>query len=170
MNSGDQKSFVNLLVEHQPRIYAFIRSVIADRSAADDVYQNTCAVLWEKFGQWEQGTSFIHWALEVARYETLSFRRDQARDRLTLDPEVVELIEAEAATECESLSELRSALEHCLDQLSAASRHMLMQRYEPGASVIQLAEQEGCPVATLYTRLKRVRVKLYRCIQANLHS
>ena len=167
MTSKDRSSFVHLLVEHQPRIFAYIRTVVPNRDAAEDVYQNTCAVLWEKF---EQGTSFIHWALEVARFEVLSFRRDHARDRLAFGDEYFERLQSEAAAECADVSDIKAAIEHCLDELPADQRQLVMRRYEPDVVIGDIAESLGCPVQTVYTRLKRIRVALFQCVQETLRK
>ena len=170
VTSEHRNSFVHLLVEHQPRLFAFIRTLIPHRDAAEDVYQNTCAVLWEKFEAFEQGTSFIHWALEVARYEVLSHRRDHARDRLQFGEEYFDRLQSEAAAECEDVSDVKAAFEHCLDEMAPENRQLLMQRYEPNAVVSEIAESLGCPVQTVYTRLKRIRVTLFQCVQRTLRK
>ena len=168
MTADQRNSFVHLLVEHQPRIFAFIRTMIPHRESAEDVYQNTCVVLWEKFDTFEQGTSFIHWAIEVARFEVLGHRRNHARDRLMFGEEHFNRLLIEAAAECEDTSEVRAAVDHCLDDMSPENRQLLMDRYQPDANVAEIAESLDCPVQTIYTRLKRVRIALLRCVQATL--
>jgi len=47
--------------------------------------QEVSVVLWKKFADFREGAGFPAWALGVARFEALAWRRDKARDRLVLD-------------------------------------------------------------------------------------
>ena len=47
MDSDPQIEFVRLLLRHERRIYAFIRSLLPNRDDAEDVLQETSIVLWK---------------------------------------------------------------------------------------------------------------------------
>ena len=81
------EAFTRLLVAHQPRIYGFVYSLVGDRAAADDVLQEVSTVLWRKFNDFEHGTNFNAWALNIARFSVLEWRRKQSRAPLLLDDE-----------------------------------------------------------------------------------
>ena len=55
----DQYDFGRLFVQYQPRIYGYIRSLVADRSDAEDMLQETASVLWQKFDEFTPGTNFL---------------------------------------------------------------------------------------------------------------
>lgn len=167
-NTVQNAKFVALLVQHQPRIYAYIRALVPDRAAADDIFQEVCVVLWEKFDSYDSEKPFLHWALGVARYAVLSFHRDRSRNRLRFTEHELDLLASEAAEECETLSDLRAALDDCLAKLPEHARKLLALRYQPDADVQEIAEQLRRPVATVYSMLKRLRVQLHGCIQRTL--
>ena len=77
MDQGEK--FTRLLVGIQPLLYGFILSLTHDRVAADDLMQETSAVMWRKFDQFQQGTNFGAWAMKIARFCVLEWRRQEAR-------------------------------------------------------------------------------------------
>lgn len=159
-----------MLVQHQPRIYAYIRSLVPERSAAEDVFQETCVVLWEKFGKYDPQQSFLNWALGIARYEVLAYHRDRSRSRLRFTDDELELLASDAAERCEDLSDLRTALDHCLAKLPEHARKLLALRYQPDADVQQIAAELKRPVNTIYSMLKRLRVQLHGCIERTMRE
>ena len=168
VDRGERSNFVALLVEHQPRIYAYIRTLVPQRSAAEDVYQETCVVLWEKFDEYDPARPFINWSLGVARYAVLAYHRDQGRSRLRFPQQQLEQLAVEAATDCEGLTDLRAALDHCLGQLPDRSRRLLARRYQPDADVQQIAAEWKRPVQSIYSMLKRLRQQLHECVERTL--
>ncbi|MEX2025689.1 MAG: sigma factor, partial [Pirellulaceae bacterium] len=84
MDSTSQHTaeFVGLFSQNARRLYAYIFLLLGNAADADDVFQETSRVLWEKFDQFQPGANFLAWAESVAHYQTLSFRRRRQRDRL----------------------------------------------------------------------------------------
>lgn len=50
--------FLQLLMANHKRIYAFILGMVANYQDAEALFQETILVMWSKFDQFEQGTSF----------------------------------------------------------------------------------------------------------------
>ena len=86
---GEQ--FTRLLLENRKRIFGFVLSLMPSGSDVDDVFQNACAVMWRKFDQFESGTNFAAWALQIARYEVMDhYAREKRRTaRLPSTPGVL---------------------------------------------------------------------------------
>ena len=83
------EDYTRLLVAHQRRIYGFIYTLVHDHSATDDILQEVAALLWKKFETFEVGTDFAAWAMRVARYKVLEWRRKQQRLPLPIDEELL---------------------------------------------------------------------------------
>ena len=88
--------FMRLFLSCEPRLYAFIRSLLFSRADADDVLQETALVLWEKFDQFERGTHFDRWAYRVAHLQVMYYRQKKARDRLQFSDGLIERLATEA--------------------------------------------------------------------------
>ena len=71
--------FVALYTNSQRQIYAYIRSQVLSPFDADDILQETSAILWRKFDEFRQGTDFVRWACRIARLEVLTYHRHHKR-------------------------------------------------------------------------------------------
>ena len=69
--------FVKLLVEHQRRLYQYLRMLMPDRHSVDDVLQETLMVMWQKFDETYPESSFYAWASRIAHLIALRERRCQ---------------------------------------------------------------------------------------------
>ena len=63
--------FISLVMANQRKIYSFIVHFVPNRSDADDLFQETVALMWEKFKIFEEGTSFAAWGIQIAHYKRL---------------------------------------------------------------------------------------------------
>ncbi len=61
-----QREFIRLFAQHERTIYAHILALLGDAEATQDVFQETCVVLWEKFAEFQAGTHFGAWARKIA--------------------------------------------------------------------------------------------------------
>src|SRR5215472_639653 len=94
--SDTKAEFAARLRQHQTQLFGYIYSPVRDLDDADDLFQQTSLVLWDKFDQFDPSRSFAGWACGVARYEVLNFLRARSRDRLYFSDELsLALIEAQ---------------------------------------------------------------------------
>jgi len=161
----DQGDFVRLLVQNQHRIYGFILSLVPNFAHADDLYQETCAVLWQKFAQFEPGTDFFRWASAVARFKVLKFRERQRRDGLQFGEEFTAAVDAEIERQGAELGQRQLALAECLQRLPDADRQLLRARYEGDVKVETIAAQRQRTPFAIYKALSRIRGVLLQCIE-----
>ena len=166
----DSPEFVQLLMKNQRRIYAFIRSQVRSPADADDVLQETSTILWTKFEQFEKGTDFARWACRIARLEVLTHLRHRRRlAPLFAEPLADDLADA-VLDEIHTVDDRHQALAGCLDELPADDRTLVMERYEPSASVKQMAERRKRSESAIYKALTRIQSWLYDCIERKLAS
>ena len=71
--------FAALLQQTTRQLLTYLNAVLFRWDDAEDVFQETCLVLWEKFSEFQPGTNFLAWALCVARNKAMSFQAMQAR-------------------------------------------------------------------------------------------
>ncbi len=159
---------MKLFVRHEPDLRGFVRSLLPTLTDADEVLQETAIVLWRKFDRFAEGTDFLRWALVVARFEALAYRRKIARDRLVLSEDVAELLAEEAVEEMPRRRLEREALDHCLRRLPESQQNLVTKAYTPGIKTKDVAESLGKSPASLYMVLNRIRANLMKCIAARL--
>lgn len=57
----------------------YIYCLVHDFNDTEDLYQQTCLVMWRKFDEYEQGTQFLQWALRIAHFEVTNSLRQRRR-------------------------------------------------------------------------------------------
>lgn len=169
INSGDSgdkqryELFVRHLLEHEPRVRAFLRGLLPTWQDVEEVTQEASLVAWRKFSEFEEGTSFGGWFLTIARYEALSHRRQLARTPLVFSDALLDLLATESI-EDEFEQERRQHLQGCLKALDPRHRELLMKVYSPGVVMREVAKQSGKSEQAFYKVVQRLRSSLLKCI------
>jgi RNA polymerase sigma-70 factor, ECF subfamily len=167
--SDDQTNeFMRLFLQAEPRIYGYIRSQVLQRADAEDILQETAAVLWTKFDQFVRGSDFGAWACTVARFKVQHYHRTRGRSRVVLADDFLDAVADTAEAMSSELRDLEVVLAGCMEQLKEAERSVMQRTYEPGATINAVAAELGRPVGTVKDILARARRKLYDCIHHSI--
>lgn len=157
------EAFLREFSLHHDRLFAYLFSLLPHRPDAEDVFQRTSLILWQKFDQWEPGSDFLAWACGVAFYEVRNFIRVASRDRLRFDDALLDTLATERAASLRRRDERVAALERCLAKLDRAERELLQKAYGDEESIRELARRDGQAAQTLYNRLNLIRKRLLQC-------
>jgi RNA polymerase sigma-70 factor (ECF subfamily) len=149
---------------------AYIGALVRDPHAREDIFQEVCRTLWEKFDNFEMGQSFGAWARGIATNKMLEARRKSARFPLLFAPEAVEAIQEAFDSEEEISADQELALKLCLESLPEKSRQILTWRYESRLKCDRIANQLGMKTKAIHQVLCRLRQALEQCIQRRLDS
>jgi RNA polymerase sigma-70 factor (ECF subfamily) len=160
--------FVSLFATHDRGIYKYILTLMVDPDAAQEVFQEASITLWQKFSEFRPGSNFFAWACRVAYFEVLKYRQTHRRDRLRFNDDLLETIAEERSASEGLLQARRRALTGCLQKLSPRDRTLIEHRYAGPHTVLEIAQQTGRPVNTLYKGLERIRRTLMHCIDKAL--
>ncbi len=164
-----EAALIALLTECQLPLGLYVRSLMPGDAAAHDVLQQANAKIWEKRAEFQLGTNFKAWALAVARFEVLNYRKQQARDaRLVFSQELEKTIAEELEHADDDLMQRHQALQQCLQSLKAESRQLLMHRYASAEPLSQYAGRVGRSVSSLKVTLFRLRASLAECVERRL--
>lgn len=165
----DGEAFTGLLLQNQRRIVGLIFSLVPNGPDADDVMQETCAVLWRKFGEFQPGTDFGAWALRSARFQVMSYYKRRRRTQARLSDETIEQLAETFADSRWADSERVEALRTCVGQLRERDFDLVQRRYTAGETVDEIAGHRGGTVHAVYKTLARLHVRLLACVNAKLH-
>ena len=166
----DGEAFTRLLLQNQKRIAGLIFSLVPRGADADDVMQETCAVMWRKFNEFEPGTDFGAWALRIARFQVMSHYRQRRRAQARLSDETVEaLADTFAHLHWES-SDRVEALRTCVGQLKEREFDLVQRRYNGEEGVEEIASHVGSTVHAVYKALARLHVRLLACVNSKLRA
>ena len=170
MNDFSQyEAFSALLREHLSPLYGYILSLVHKPDDADDVFQETALVLWQKYGEYDPQLSFRSWACGVARFKVLQYFRNQRRDRAHFsDDTLVRLTQWQERAPEGAHSLRQEALQVCVEQLPEKQRNLLSSYYLDCRSARDLAVKLGRTVHSVHSSLKHIRQKLQECIEWRL--
>jgi RNA polymerase sigma-70 factor, ECF subfamily len=170
-NEGDNtKEFVALLTRYSRRIYSLVRTLVPNRTDAEDLFQEVSTTLWEKFDTFQRGSDFRAWAFQIAHYKVLSFRQRHARLPQLFADDLVEKLAGDRLLLDDALEARSGALADCYQKLSEEDRRLLDLRYAEEATVPAVAAQTGRSVDFVYKALRRIHAALYHCIDETLEE
>ncbi|MCC9644742.1 sigma-70 family RNA polymerase sigma factor [Rhodopirellula sp. JC740] len=168
--ANSQEEFVRLLSAHSSKIMSFIRILTMNRQDdAEEIFQLTCMVLWQKFSQYDPSGNFSAWASRMAYFETLKYRESKRRIKL-LGDDALELLAEAAMPITAELTDRRSALSDCIRKLSHPDRDLIRLRYFEGLSVAEISEQAGRSTHAIYRELSKIHGALSRCVDRSVEG
>lgn len=166
---ADGEAFTRLLLQNQRRIAGLIFSLVPRGADADDVMQETCAVMWRKFGEFQPGTDFGAWALRIARFQVMGYYNRQRRAQARLSDETIEAIADTLAESRWESSDRAEALRSCVGQLKEREYELVQRRYAAEQTADEIAAHLGSTVHAVYKALSRLHVRLLACVNSKLH-
>jgi RNA polymerase sigma-70 factor, ECF subfamily len=168
MNEASRQStdqIVQLLTNVQQQLTRYVRTLVPNRTDAEEVLQETNLFIWRHADEFELGTNFAAWACKIAYFQVLTFRKRQSRSRLRFSDELVEQLAQNAVPSVVGENSDAEALDLCMAKLSQPDRDLMDLRYEPGATVEGVAQRVGRSTKAIYAALGRIRTWLLECIQ-----
>jgi RNA polymerase sigma-70 factor (ECF subfamily) len=157
--------FVELLTQHQRKLYGYIYTLVHNSTDSDDLLQQTNLVLWKKHLEYELGTNFMAWACRIAFFNVQNFLKSKGRSRVCFNDNLLSKLADLQIDRTEVHTIHSQVLAYCLGKLSLTSQQLLKLCYDGNHSIQEVAQQLGRPVGSMYTTLSRIRLKLWECIQ-----
>lgn len=158
------RALVPLLMKHERQIFAYIYTLVPNRHDAQDLLQETCLTIYDKFADFTPGTDFMAWAMRIAWWKVRAARQKFARSKVVFNDEVMEAISHTAVTMAEEVSPMQAALAQCLSKLNERDRRMILTRYERGSGVERAAMISGRSLQAAYKALMRIKQVLHDCV------
>jgi RNA polymerase sigma factor (sigma-70 family) len=156
----DEAAFEVLVWRHGPMVLSLCRRLLHNPHDAEDVLQATFLTLVRKASSIGKRESLGSWLYKVA-YRTALRARARAARRAAPGGRVEEVPAAPGADDA-AWRELRPLLDEALGRLPEKYRTPIVLHYLQGKTHREVAEQLGCPMGTVSTRLIRGRELLRR--------
>ena len=162
--SARASEFVPLITSNTRRIYTYLLTLVPNRADAEEIFQEVCLLLWERFDEFEPGSHFGAWACRIAYFKVLKFwERDRQRPALFSDS-VIEVLHEEVIAMDDSADLEYQALAECFKKLSQGDREMIALRYSNEGAPQRLATILHRPVKSIYRSLERIHFALLECV------
>jgi RNA polymerase sigma-70 factor, ECF subfamily len=160
--------FCTLFEQHGRSIYGHVRSLVPNASDADEVFQETCVTLWQKFDQYRPETNFRAWAYRIAYYKALKLRDRKSAQPYSFSPQFLDMVSEESIVMADVLDARTEALWLCRDKLDEHDRDLLDRFHSEGATAKDVACWAGRNVHFVYRAIRRIHDTLFDCIRQAL--
>ena len=133
------RQFVRLLGQIDRRLQTFILLSVPNWNDAEDITQEVRVRLWQQFDSYDVAKDFGAWALAIAKFQVLSFRKRQSHHGELVSTELVETLAEEIGAICEEMGVEEEALQDCIEKLPPAKRELLTRYYSGQQSLREMA-------------------------------
>ncbi len=165
MKSKDAAEFTALWTAAQPKVAAFVRMLVHVPQDSEEILQRVAVALVHKFQQFDRQKSFVAWAIGMARFEILYFRRQRAHDKHLFSDDIVQSLADRSEEYSNDWEHFREALKRCLTDLEQRSKQALVLRYSENMRSEAIAKELEMSSVAVRVLLCRVRKSLHECIQ-----
>lgn len=153
-----------ILLDEIPRLRRYARALVGERSAADDLVQDTLERAWQRRAQWRPGSGVRPWLFGIMH----NLRVDQLRRTSIATLPMDDDLDLPVRPTQNDALEVRD-LEAALQQLGEEQRTVLLLVAIEEMSYADVAETLGIPPGTVMSRLARAREKL-RAVMEGRHA
>lgn len=170
--SGDYRSFDQLVTRHRGKIYAMIMNMVKNDADAWDLTQDAFIKAWKALPKFENRAKFSTWMFRISHNVVYDWKRKKKiESEGELDDNLfsAERIDPSAKTtpsmpgtpdqEIEK-AELRKKIDNALERLSDKHREVILFREIQGLDYKEIAEVLDCSIGTVMSRLFNARKKL----------
>ena len=161
--------FEILMREHADALTVFLRASVNDRAAAEDLFQETMLVAWQKIGTYDRLRPFGAWLRGIARNLLLAHYRKTAREMPFSDERVLVFIDQRMAQldlqPGDTFDEKIAALQDCLQRLEPMYQEPIDLHYRQNKTTDWIAQRLATTKEAIQKRLQRARLQLADCLQ-----
>ena len=153
--AGEHAAQADLVHRYTRRIAGFVRSIIRQPDAVEDVTQMVFIKMFRRLNRLRDPAVFESWLFTLARNTSLDFirRRSCRPSTVTIDDEIHQIADP---SDAQATGEILAALDRALTRLTPIDRTLVSQ-FVAGESYGTIAAQAGLSLATVKVRLHRVR-------------
>lgn len=168
---GDSAAAEELVRRHQAPVRGFLRAVCYDRSAIDDLAQETFLRAIKHAGRFDPKYPMRGWLLTIARRLSINHGQKQKRRRPAagIEPDQLQTDTTHSPSsqlEKEEQQTLtRDAVLQAMARLSEPQRVAIAMHYQQGLPLDQIAEALEMPVGTVKSHLHRGRQRMKEILE-----
>ena len=151
---GDRGAFSELYKQYHPRLYGYLRRLLANPATVEEVLDDVMFVVWTDARKFRGTAAVSSWIFGIAYRKALTAIRADIRYQSRLDRN------ADANAVAGESTQHGEWIRAALLQLSPDHRQVVELTYYGGFSYQEIAAIAGCPVNTVKTRMFHARRRL----------
>jgi RNA polymerase sigma-70 factor len=161
--------FEILVRENADMLVTYLRAMVWNSAAVDDLFQETMLVAWRRLPEYDQSRPFGPWLRGIAARLVMAHARKAKRDLMLCDENVVEYLDQQV----QRISQHRGdawddkivALRECLAALPDVPKQAISLRYLEGCTAERIADRLDVTREAIKKRLQRGRAQLLDCLR-----
>jgi len=161
--------FEILVRENADSLTAFLCASVYDRSAADDLFQETMLIAWRKIDEYDRSRPFGAWLRGIAKRLVLAHYRKAAREVPLPSEKVLDYLDQRMAQvdrqPGDTLDEKIAALRVCIERLAPLFREPIELHYRKHRTTEWIADKLATTKHAIQKRLQRARIQLAECLE-----
>ena len=161
--------FEILVRENADSLTAFLRAAVEDHAAAEDLFQETMLIAWQKLGEYDRVRPFGAWLRGIARNLVLAYYRAAARQMACSPDQILNHLDSRMEQvdrqSGDTLNEKIAALTDCLARLAQTYREPIELHYQQHRTSEWIAEHLATTKEAVQKRLQRARIQLAECLE-----
>lgn len=165
-NNAARKCFDERFVRSHRNVFRYIAALVPNRDHAEEVFQNTCLKILEKWQDYDSSLPMEPWACGIARNMARKFYERTRRNGQPLSEIVLDTVSETQHRLAGQIDVHMKKLPECLDKLTDRQRELLEQCYGGRQSIKSVAETSRLSPDVVYKRLERIRRELFECIES----
>jgi len=156
--------FSTKLTALQRPLYAYILTLLPNRTEAEDILQETNLILCRKANEYDPQGHFQAWAFNIARYQVMGHISKFKRSKLYFSPDLIDNL-AEESVDLKEMDLSRKALQICYELLPKHMKAMARLRFREDKSLLEISKALKRPMGSVSATLHRIRINLITCVK-----
>ena len=168
--AGNQNAFEELYRLLSRRVYAFVRRMIENSEAADEIMVDTMYEVWRTAGRFRGDSRVTTWILGIARNKVLMAMRSSPKGQHEDIDDFADILDSEIPDAFAALAEKQTqeVIQRCMQRLSEKHRECVHLTHFEDMSMPEVAATLGIPEGTVKSRLSHARAQLAACVASML--
>ncbi len=166
--AGDRDAFELLYKKTSAKLFGVCLRIFGERADAEEALQEAYLTIWKKASAFQAArASPISWLVAVTRNRAIDRLRSGGRATFASLEAAAEVPDpGQTAEEVLIGAADDGALTQCLAELEPRDAQFIRAAFLGGATYVELAQQEGSPLGTVKTRIRRALARLRGCLNA----
>jgi RNA polymerase sigma-70 factor (ECF subfamily) len=156
LRRGDPEALAELHRTYGPLLFGYLRRVLGDTAAAEDVHQEVFLDAWRRGSTYDPERSALGtWLMVIARSRAIDHLRRRVPEPLDPQSPGAGVLDAEDPSASPELVIERWAMAVLVARLPEEQARILRMRFHEGLSQAEIAERTGIPLGTVKTYMVR---------------
>ncbi len=155
--------------ENADMLMAYLRSMVRDPGAVDDLFQETMMTAWRRLDDFDRSRPFGPWLRGIGARLIMAHYRKCKHDFMLISEPILERIHQQMdGLDNKTQTSFNDSIGHlrdCIKTLPTKLEDAISARYLNEHSPLQAADHLGISQEAIKKRLQRARMQLLKCLQ-----